>query len=90
MAEESLLAQMSYLDYAIVMGLIAASTYWFLFKKKDTRNEFDASSIKTFSLEPTTQASGSNSGFIAKMKSGVSSCQIVVGAGHVYANDHLP
>lgn len=66
---EGFLAQFSLLDYAIVISLVGISTYWFFFKKKST-NEFDASSIKTFALEPSIQRSMSESGFISKMKSG--------------------
>ncbi|KAI2795909.1 hypothetical protein BLOT_016382 [Blomia tropicalis] len=66
---QSILAQFSALDYAIVISLVGISTYWFFFKKKAT-SEFDASSIKTFALEPSLQRSQSESGFIAKMKSG--------------------
>lgn len=47
---ESFISQFSLLDYAIVISLIGLSTYWFMFRKK-ANNEFDASSIKSFSLE---------------------------------------
>ncbi|KAH7637560.1 nadph--cytochrome p450 reductase-like [Dermatophagoides farinae] len=67
--QASLIAQFSVLDYAIVVSLIGITTYWLLSKKK-TQNDFDASSIKTFALEPSLQRSQSESGFIAKMKSG--------------------
>lgn len=47
---QSLVAQFSMLDYAIVASLVGISTYWFFFMRKN-KNEFDASTIKTFALE---------------------------------------
>nr|XP_027203327.1 NADPH--cytochrome P450 reductase-like [Dermatophagoides pteronyssinus] len=67
--QASLIAQFSVLDYAIVVSLIGITTYWLLSKKK-SQHDFDASSIKTFALEPSLQRSQSESGFISKMKSG--------------------
>lgn len=47
----SLISQFSFLDYAIVVSLIGITTYWYFSKNKNSQNEFDANSIKTFSLE---------------------------------------
>ncbi|XP_017485883.1 PREDICTED: NADPH--cytochrome P450 reductase-like [Rhagoletis zephyria] len=67
------------LDYAIVIGIIGFSAYYFRNRKK-TSNEFDASSIRTFALEPSIQRSMSESGFIAKMKSGARNMVVFYGS----------
>jgi NADPH-ferrihemoprotein reductase len=60
---------LSVVDYAIVLSLIGLGSYW-LFLRKKKSSDFDTSSIKTFSIEPTLARSVSESGFISKMKSG--------------------
>ncbi|XP_054166499.1 NADPH--cytochrome P450 reductase-like [Oppia nitens] len=62
---------LSAVDYLIILSLLGlASYYWLFYRNKNKKSEFDTSSIKTFSIEPTLTRSVSESGFIAKMKSG--------------------
>ncbi|CAG2174760.1 unnamed protein product, partial [Oppiella nova] len=69
--EDSPSSYLSFVDYLIVFSLLGLGSYYWLFiRNKSKKSEFDTSSIKTFSIEPTLTRSVSESGFISKMKSG--------------------